>query len=280
MTTNLVSKLAAALEQRTDAALADLAALDEGVALAFEQAALAADVRLTAALAQLEESIADRTRRFEERLAAMATSALDAALETLGRQVDALRGDPVATRAHEPAAEPAQEPAQEPTPAIAAEAPAQEPPAREPEPVQEPVQLPDEVLGEDPWYDSTMNREKEIDELDDDGDHRGELAEPADDQAGAGTRREAALAQALAAEPAAIAGPEEDEDGNDPDDDGQEARAIPIVASADGLCERRGQGRGTRYVPCEFPRAGETYYLRTGGKPAWTPVIYAGDGPN
>lgn len=85
-------------------------------------------------------------------------------------------------------------------------------------------------------------------------------------------QRVAAVAQVVEA-PAAGYLPDDDED--EPDGDDETAVALPIVTQTIGLREKRGQGRGVRYVEPDCYEPGRTYWQRTdGGKTRWVAVVY------
>jgi hypothetical protein len=242
---NLTAMLTRTLAAKTDAALERLADLDAEVALAFAVAEEAATRKIIAAVAGLEAGLADRASRFEDRLAHLATEALDAALATLGECIDRLgyheEGKPVAEETRIPTREEIE----------AAEYDARYVPT--PEAIAE-----EEVFGDDPSLEADMNELKEEDE----SARRGELV----------------AAQVVEAERPATAAPDDDEDGEDTedtDDDEESAQALPFVYDAEGLHECRGAGRQKRYSPVDIPEPGGLYWVRGKGK-RWVQVIFAG----
>jgi len=258
----LLARLAAALSFKAGAIAAQLDALDEEVARAFDAAERAADVRITAALVHFEATLAERGRRFDDRLADMADSAFTAALATLaghvgglGARVDGMpvgagvaEGDPLGLVAADDAPdEGGEEPAEEPTTAAESEEVADLAADTQrslfPDPAEEPTTT------TPPVYQASAARSLERDAV-------GVLA---------------------------VASPDDPEDDDDLDGEDEEPRATPPVEVAPsptttdpaGLHEQRGRGRSIRYVPCPLPIPGEVYFRKAGRR--WVPVEYVGD---
>jgi len=249
---NAIARLHDALARKTEDALGKLDALDREAALAFAEAERAADHAVTARLARLEKDLADRSRRFETKLADMFSSALDVATEALERCADDLAGSGRADgkddrwRPTEAALAAEREAAEREAGETAAEAAA------------------DAVLAGGP----------------DAGDDRGQnpvipegvtLADTLPDAVrqpdGIPEPSRSVAAQLVAAEVPAFdpADPDDDDQADGEPDGDDEAAAVPA------LHEKRGEGRRARYVVAEFPEPGQTYFVKDGRR--WREVV-------
>lgn len=307
MTHPTIDRLADALAARTEDALGRLDALDREAAVAFAEAGRAADHAIAARLVRLEGDLADRTRRFETRLADMLSSAVDVAVEALGRAVDELAsgGRQANGKTHDHAAALVIPPVEEPddAPALPTWEESQAEVAawrdetagdghqgdgddaeRCPVCGRPAVAVPD-IGGED-WDGRCrgcgfvlLDAPTTTQEARQDAPAAEPTPEPAEaaetPQATASSVYQTSAARSLErAEVGVLAVEDDDEQPGD-----ETPVAVPVVTDPEGLHEKRGKGRGTRYTPCEFPEPGETYYVKNPDPAArsgrWLAVVYA-----
>lgn len=277
MTNPLIEKLTKALDAKTAAALAQLEGLEGEIALAFAQAERDADHAIAAALVRLESALGIRSSQFEERLAEMASSAFDAALERLGHTVQYL-GSHVNGKE--------------------VEVPTEQQAELVFHPGEQVVCIDDSngahflVAGQVYMVEDTQR--------DSAGGLRLVLAgmacaweaerflheQPAETtQEAEPVYASAQAAQVIDVERPGVLAPDDDdeEDEDDPDDEDDAAAAasevpsaLELVYSPEGLHTRHETGgRRARYEPVSDPQPGETYYLRDGRR-HWNRVVYAG----
>jgi hypothetical protein len=264
-TTNpLIARLAEILNQKTEAALGQLADLGEAIAETITEHEEAARARIHQAQVGLDIDTADRLKSFEFMLASLSAGAVVKAASTLLERVEAFAGTVAASTAPEPV-----------------------------EASPEPLPTYEEILAEgDGW----REYEEEVDA------EPAPIPEPTQDTSSAGepvampTPATALLtgeepvavavpvesapmpvaAHAVLADPVGVIAPEDDDeeeddlgDDTDHDDDND---GYPVTSDPEGLHERRGQGRGCRYTPAEFPAPLGVYYRKEGSR--WQPVRF------
>lgn len=296
----ILSKLAATLDARADQALANLADLEQQIQATIIEAEARAKAKVQAAESRIEATVGEALSTADHLVSAMVETALAQAVSNLTYRLDAMLGVTQAEFAvieadgkMEPATTPAPD-ACVPTTVEALDA--------EPD-YQAWLAYRDDAIaaGEEPlgyidWLaDQTWqttpsiteeaeawaalaqaHREQTAEDDDMDPEKTTSLGGDILDPISVPTPSVASVAaQVLTAEPDTVAGftPEDDEDDEEDEDNCEEAaRAIPYTSDTSGLHERRGRGRGCRYVPVDIPEPGETYYRKSGR--TWEPVVY------
>lgn len=251
MTTNpIITRLANVLNAQTEAALANLAALDAQFIEALAEAEESARARFHLAQCQFDINTKDRLQAFQSNLAEMAADAVGRAVSGLLDSIEGLASDLPAVKVT-----PEPEPVADINAAFVARSrefaavayPARQQAEQEQEANPEPTPEPEPVatIQDDPEY--------------------APVALPAP-----------VAAHAVEAQDVALL-PEDDTDEDDQDDVEDSALmpddGIPITHDLCGLCERRGAGRNVRYSPVDgLPVDGVVYYRKLGRK--WEPVRF------
>lgn len=288
-TTTIIDRLNATLATKTEAALADLAGLEQQITQAIAKATAAAQERIEERLANIDYAIGTAMLTFEDQLAEMAGLAVTRAVNHVAARLEM----PPITSADEPGnaqavfversrefaavayaarqeAEAIEATNPEPTPAsdlvddeylarviAAAFTPAPEP-AQDTSEAGEPLEMPtpsvglatsDEAGKVIPW-----RSQFEV--------------QPTTEEPVAEAIPLPVAAHAVLADPVGILTPEDDEEDHD-DNDG-----YPTTTEADGLHERTGDGRRTRYAPTSSYISGEVYYRKVNNR--WQQVRYIG----
>lgn len=250
MNTTIIDRLNATINDRVEANLAQIRGMEAAIADAIAEAELIATRRIEAAAESLNATLETQLAELDFRLAVVATNAFAAACDRIAATLD---------------------PTQQDTP--------------EPTATPEPTIIPCPI----PTYEEILAEQNEAEQEADDTctdcgrpDVYCACGDQSDENAYIEPTATVAAHAVECEQPAHI---DEDEDGTEDDVDHDDDSAIMETAGdqdgldattedPDGLHERRGQGRGTRYTPVDFPLYGSTYYRKMDGR--WQPVAYIG----
>lgn len=238
MNANILDRLNATLEAAAAQRLADLDHFEANILGAIERAEQAAQKRIEAKLADIDHAIAGRMLAFQDRLADMTTQALTQAVNHLAGKLD-----PEPTETPEPVSEPASHVPEE---------------ATQPEPIYEEDQADLDGKAPDAWPYVLGGMRLQL--LHCQAETEGDQAEQQQDLEAPPTTS----AHAVATERPALL----------PGIAAESMQEVPTTTDPEGLHERRGEGRGRRYVAVGLPVPGECYHRKVDGR--WQAVRYAG----
>lgn len=250
MTTNIIDRLNATINDRVERQLAQFDGLEAQIVAAIQQAEADAARRINAVAESIDGTLRAELAALDERLAVIATNAFSMACDRIAATLD-----PSTTTTPEPTGIPCPIPTYE---EIQAEQEA------DPIPSIEQVQHDLEECreqAEEEYIERTTpavaahavayDHPAMIDE-DDTDDNESDLEDASDDDT-----------------------PDFDDDSAIMEDAGdQDGDGIATTYSTDDLYEKRGNGRGSRYTPVDFPEPGNVYYRKIDGR--WTAVRLVG----